>query len=108
MVSVRSVVCAHFVSDNFLPMFADVGTFWQMVCIKLIGVWRSCPALFGLKVGAKSMENIAYLHNSICIYVYMYTYTYLFIYVNIYTLHTYLFTHIQMCDRTYISICILL
>ena len=60
MVCARSVVCAHFISDSFLQILAD---FWQifadlavLFCINLIGVWWPCFAMFGSKVGAKSMD----------------------------------------------------
>ena len=61
VVSVQRVVCAHFVSDDFLAdlrrFVTGLGRSSSFVYIDLIGGRRSSFALFGSKVGAKSMNK---------------------------------------------------
>ena len=61
-VSMRNVVCAHFVSDIFLQILAyfsaELGGSWQNFCITLIGGWGPLFATFGLGLKAcTSIEN---------------------------------------------------
>ena len=57
VVSVRSVVCAHFVSDIFLQIlavsFADLGNFLHYFNRRA----RAVFATFGSKVGGNNMEK---------------------------------------------------
>ena len=57
VVYVRSVVCAHFVSDNFWQILADfwqiLADFWQILGINFIRGWRPGFAIFGSQIGAK-------------------------------------------------------
>ena len=57
VVSVRSIVCAHFVSENVLQIVAD---FWQIresFCSNLIGGWGPCSVQTSVLRAWKNIKN---------------------------------------------------